>query len=100
MQVLDNLFKKCDFYLDINHESEIVSAVQTAFLNNHLIFAFQETMHNPDYIAEEHIYTVSQVDDMIADIRTILLSPELISSHLDLQHTAAMLEDPHFYTTL
>ena len=100
MHIIDRLFEKCDLYLDINHESEIVSAVQTAFLHNHLILAFKETMHNANYVADEHIYTIDQVDTMIADIRNLLLSPDLLQSHIELQHAAAMLEDPHSYTTL
>ena len=44
--ILEELFGECDYYLDINREAEIVSAVYQAFLNNQLIFAFQETMHN------------------------------------------------------
>ncbi len=31
MSVLDSLFEKCDLYLDINHEGEIVDAVHRAF---------------------------------------------------------------------
>ncbi len=100
MHVIDSLFEKCDFYMDINHETEIVSAVQNAFLHNHLIFAFKETIHNANYVAEEHIYELSQVDTMIADIRDILLNPDLLQSHLELQHTAAMLEDIETYTNL
>lgn len=53
--VLEEVFQRCDFYFDINHESEIVSAVYRAFLNDQLIFAFQETVHNRIYIAQEHI---------------------------------------------
>ncbi len=100
MHVIDRLFEKCDIYMDINHEGEIVSAVQTAFLHNHLIFAFKETMHNVNYVAEEHIYTIDQVDTMIGDVRDILLSPDLLQSHIELQHAAAMLEDAHAYTSI
>ena len=35
--VLDELFKKCDYYFDINHRGEIVSAVYRAFRKPHII---------------------------------------------------------------
>ena len=97
MHVLDELFKGCDFYLDINHESEIVSAVRTAFLHNHLIFGFRETLHNPSYIAEEHIYAMDDVDQMIYDLKGIVLDKKLIDEHIRLQHETAMLENAETY---
>lgn len=97
MGILDELFQGCDFYLDINHESEIVSAVQKAFLHNHLVFGFRETLHNPSYIAEEHIYAMDDVDQMIYDLKGILLDPNLIDEHIKTQHAAAMLEDAVTY---
>lgn len=53
---LDSLFMKCDFYLDINKYDEIVDAVSTAFLHNQLIIAFEETLHNGNYVCESNIY--------------------------------------------
>lgn len=100
MNILDELFESADFYLDINHESEIVSAVRTAFLHNHLIFAFRETMHNASYIAEEHIYKMDDVDQMIFDIKGIMLDANLIDQHIELQHTEALLESVETYSKL
>lgn len=97
MHVLEDLFKNCDIYLDINHESEIVSAVRTAFLHNHLILGFRETLHNPNYIAPEHIYAMEAVDKMIADLKGIVTNHNLIDAHIQLQHTAAMLENADTY---
>lgn len=53
---LDELFMKCDYYLDINRYDEIVDAVSTAFLHNQLILAFDETVHNRNYVCESNIY--------------------------------------------
>lgn len=97
MNILEELFKGADFYLDINHESEIVSAVQKAFLHNHLIMGFRETLHNPAYIAEEHIYAMENVDQMISDLKGIFLDPNLIDEHVRVQQEAAMLEDADTY---
>ncbi len=97
MNVLEDLFKGCDIYLDINHESEIVSAVRKAFLHNHLIFAFRETLHNPSYIAPEHIYEMDEVDKMISDLKEIICDYNLMDAHIKLQHTEAMLEDAEIY---
>lgn len=97
MNVLEELFKNCDFYLDINHESEIVSAVRKAFLHNHLILGFRETLHNLSYIAPEHVYAMDDVDKMISDLKGIVFDHTLIDAHIKLQHEAAMLEDAKTY---
>lgn len=97
MDVLDELFKQCDFYLDINYENEMVSAVRRAFLNNQLIFAFNETIHNRNYVAAEHIYDSKYVNRMIADLQMVIMNPRLIEESLKLQHTAALAEQTEAY---
>lgn len=92
MDVLDELFDQCDYYLDINYEGEIVSAVYQAFLHNQLIFAFRETIHNRDYVAEEHIYPASQVQQMIADLGAVLADNGLARVHLKKQKDTALAE--------
>lgn len=100
MNILDELFESADFYLDINHESEIVSAVQKAFLHNHLIFGFRETLHNASYVAEEHIYKMDDVDQLIFDLKGIVLDAGLIDQHIKLQHAEALLESVETYGAL
>ena len=97
MKVLDELFRKADIYLDINHESEIVSAVEKAFLHNQLIFAFQETLHNASYVAQEHIYPKSKVNELITDIKSVLSDSALLKGYLERQHDVAMLETKETY---
>ena len=99
-EILDELFESCDFYLDINHESEIVSAVRRAFLQNQLIFAFQETLHNSDYVSEKHIYPSSDVERMISDIKAVMNAPKLAEKHLKMQHEAALAETAEAYIGL
>ena len=96
-KVLDELFKKCDYYFDVNHEAEIVSAVRNAFLHNHLILAFRETLHNSDCVAQEHIYPANEVDKMITDVKAIIASKELLKAHLKMQHEAALTEKVEAY---
>lgn len=91
-EVLKELFAKCDYYLDINYEGEIVSAVRRAFLNNQLIFAFQETIHNRDYISEGQIYPAGEADRMIKDIRETIQSVPVLAERLQKQRTAALVE--------
>ena len=97
MKVLEELFDKCDYYLDINYESEIVSAVQKAFLHNHLILAFKETLHNANYVAEEHIYQLAQAEEMIQLLKAVSEDAELMKYHLEKQHHAAALESVDTY---
>lgn len=97
MSVLDELFETCDYYLDINQGSEIVSAVYQAFLHNHLIFAFKETMHNRDYVADEHGYALNEVGRMIADIRKVMKNPDELDRFLLRQQEAALAETEKSY---
>lgn len=97
MKVLEELFDKADFYLDINHESEIVSAVQQAFLHNQLIFAFKETLHNASYVALEHIYSIDRANELILDIKAVMSDTALLKEHLKRQHETAMLETKETY---
>ena len=95
--LLERLFEKADFYFDINHESEIVSAVQKAFLNNHLIFAFKETLHNARYVAKEHIYPMEQADALIGAVKAAMGNTKRLKAELEAQHKVAMLETKEAY---
>lgn len=97
MQVLDQLFDKCDFYLDINHEGEIVSAVNRAFLQNQLILGFRETLHNKDYIAEEHIYPEEHPEQLIEELRRLAGDGDALEQELEKQREAALAENAESY---
>lgn len=98
--VLDDLFKECDFYFDINHEKEIVSAVRKAFLHNQLIFAFEETIHNRNYIAKAHIYPAASVDRLIADVKKTAKDGDVLERRLKKQRDAAMEETAQRYAEI
>ena len=97
MRMLDRLFEECDFYLDINHEGEIVSAVSRAFLQNQLILGFRETLHNKDYIAEEHIYSEVEPEKLIGELRRLAVDGEALEQELAKQHEAALAENTESY---
>lgn len=99
-EILDELFETCDYYFDINYESEIVSAVHKAFLHNHLIFAFQETVHNRDYIAQQHIYQAKDLEKMIGDVRASMEDAAVLEEHLKWQKEAAAAESADTYSAL
>lgn len=87
-----DLFKKCDYYLDINYGSEILSAVWTAFLHNHAIFAFDETVHNKMYIPKEHIYAVGDVDKLIENIKILMNDKAKVNEFIEAQKSYGMSE--------
>lgn len=88
--VLDRLFETCDFYLDINHEGEIVDAIHRAFLNNQLIIGFEETMHNGNYTADTNTFPEAEYREMAEALNTALQMPQLIDRALEMQHKAAL----------
>lgn len=95
--VLDQLFQECDYYLDINRESEIVSAVYKAFLHNQLIFAFKETAHNRSYTAKEHVYRAEDADGLIGKLRAVMADEKKMDECLRRQKEAAMAEEEERY---
>lgn len=99
-KVLDSLFAKCDWYFDINHGNEIVSATQQAFLNNQLILAFSETIHGRNYITDENIYPAAECDRMIADVKKLLADSTGFEKLLGRQREAAYSEDVGAYLNL
>ena len=95
--VFDELFKRCDYYFDINHRAEIVSAVYKAFLHNHLIVSFQETVHSREYVADAHIYPSAEYDKMVSDVREIMEDRNVMKQHLKQQLEHAMAESKETY---
>ena len=100
ISILDQLFEQCSYYFDINHESEIVSAVRRAFLHNHLIFAFRETMHNGDYVEKEQIFPASEWERMAAGAAAALADEEVRKRLLLEQKKTALAETAEAYQSL
>ena len=99
-EIQEELFKKCDYYFDINHRNEIIDAVYQAFLHNHLIFAFQETVHNREYVADAQIYSVEDFGSMVTDIHSVMEQEHLMQKCLESQHKHAMAESGQAYRDL
>lgn len=97
LSVIDGLFAKCDYYFDINHYEEIVSAVYRAFMSNHLIFAFEETVHNRDYVADAHIYPVMEFERMVSDVQAVMADEKKVEERLERQHMWALAESKETY---
>ena len=96
----DHLFQSCDYYFDINHWTEIVSAVYQAFLHNQVIFAFEETAHNREYVADAHVYPIAEFDRLVSDVKEIMESEEAMERHLGMQLADAMAEEKETYLKL
>ena len=95
--MLDELFLKCDYYFDINYRKEIVSAVYRAFLNKQLIFAFQETVHDRNYVADEHIYFADEYEKMVLDVQNTMRDENIMEEHLKKQWDDAFVETKESY---
>ena len=96
--LIGELFDTCDYYLDINHGREIVSAVKRAFLHDQLIVGFRQTLHNRTFIAAEHVFDGHE--SMIAFFDRIMDRREIIDEQLGLQKKAAMSEETAAYADL
>lgn len=97
-KMIEELFDICDYYLDINHEAEIVSAVKQAFLHNQLILGFKNTLHQKAFIAQEHVF--DNYEAMAAFLNRVMGQEAMINSQIDLQKKAAMSEETAVYADL
>lgn len=95
---IDELFDTCDYYLDINHESEIVSAVKQAFLHEQLILGFRGTLHNKAFLADGHVF--DDYEAMAAFLNGIMGNDALIEEHIKLQKRSALSEETATYADL
>lgn len=95
--ILEELFENCDYYFDINHYYEVTFATYRAFLHNHLIFAFEETVHNREFVADEHIYSITEFDRMIRDVQQIMTDENYLKQHLIKQQRHALAETKETY---
>ncbi|MBF0787138.1 MULTISPECIES: accessory Sec system glycosylation chaperone GtfB [unclassified Streptococcus] len=61
---VEKLLQICDIYLDINHGSEILSAVRQAFEHNLLIAGFKNTLHNPSFVLREATFSSEEPEKL------------------------------------
>lgn len=97
MSTLDSLFGCCDIYLDINQGTEIAAAVSRAFLQNQLIYAFDETKHNAAYVMKKNCCPAAEYEKMISDLKQLLSGKEEWEKRLLEQREYAMAENINSY---
>lgn len=90
--VADRLLEDCDIYLDINRGNEILNSVQKAFYNNMLIAAFQETVHKPEYVSPENMFSLAKVEELIELLRGMSNESEAVGADIDSSLWAQRLE--------
>lgn len=89
--VIEELFEKCDYYLDINRGIEILSSVKRAFLSSQLILALRKTLHRQRYTAPENIFTDGE--NLCRALSQTVSNIDLLKSRLKMQEKTAMSED-------
>ncbi|MBZ5988000.1 accessory Sec system glycosylation chaperone GtfB [Leuconostoc gasicomitatum] len=87
--VIDELLTTCAFYLDINHDMEIMSAVRRAFLNNLLILTFDNTSHNQEFTLPEHIFTTNNSSELVSSVLKYMSNRQMLLDALILQQNHA-----------
>lgn len=97
MDDLNDFFERCDYYLDINHGSEVASSIRRAFIHNNLIVAFRETVHNSDYTAEENLYAEDKAERMVSELKKVMMDENLLEERLRRQREAALAAPPERY---
>ncbi len=69
---LDNLWGYADIYLDINHHDEVKQAVRKAYENNMLIFAFEETVHDRQFIMADNLYATKDAVQLVLKLKKLI----------------------------
>jgi accessory Sec system glycosyltransferase GtfB len=90
MQTLDKLWNIVDYYLDINQGSEVLQATENSFLNNLLIFGFNQTKHDSGYALNE-LYFNNSDDQLIDKFIEVTSDSNKTKNLIDLQHKNANL---------
>lgn len=94
------LYRRSMIYLDINHGNEILSAVRSAYENRLLILAFETTVHNRQFISKDCLFPDHDWARLSDVLGKIIEDPELLSTYLSQQDSAAHLETSDRYRQL
>ena len=97
---LEKLLDECDIYLDINRYDEISDIVFRAFIQNMVIFAFKETLHNASFVADSNMYTADEWESVAEQIKLCLGDRMHMDSLIAKQHERALSETKDRYTNL
>lgn len=86
---VEQLLEESDFYFDINYANEILSAVRAAFEQNMLIIGFKDTLHEPQFVADKHVFDVSEIDKIKKLVNHVLENKINMKLALDYQREMA-----------
>lgn len=89
LKKVKQLMHDCDVYFDINHQDEILDAVRSAFEQNMLIVGFNNTIHNPQFISQENIFKVDEINEMKNRILKALSNVDFMWSEINRQRREA-----------
>lgn len=78
-----------DIYLDINRGGELANAGRVAFENNMVILGFNETLHQPRYVAAENRFPLVNWEQMGELIHQVLTNKKALDDHIQAQREAA-----------
>lgn len=98
--VQKKLFEKCDLYFDFNYSNEILNSVFEAFLNNQLIFAFNETAHNRTYVSEGNVVPAADYQKIADVVGKVLEDRAEWDKMLEEQREYALSESKEAYERL
>ncbi len=97
---LDRLFTQCDYFLDINHEGEIVEATRKAFIHNQLILAFRETSHGGEYTAGDNIFLKKDYEKLIERLKELTGDKKKLQEAVKKQQEEGLTAEPADYESL
>lgn len=84
---LENLWRKCSFYLDINFHWEIHDAINQASWRNLLILGFEDTLHRKELVAKECVLPGQDYEGMIKLVKELSCHSEKMLCLLEKQQT-------------
>ena len=79
------LCQTCDMYLDINKGKEIFEGVKLAFMHQMLLFGYEETMHNQQFINRNYIFKAIHYKELSDLLKEISMHQTLFSTKLNEQ---------------
>ncbi|MFT8879057.1 MAG: accessory Sec system glycosylation chaperone GtfB [Oenococcus sp.] len=95
--IIPKLWADNDFYLDINHGNEILSAVRQAFLHEQLILSFANTCHGAAYVSPDLVYDADNADVMVKELQLLAANPDKLRTALAQQKRHLSTSTSHDY---
>lgn len=94
---VEDIRNRVSYLLDINDGKEILDAADEAFLRNHLILAFKETLHNEYRVAPKNIFSEKKVEKLIAALKECGADQKKLQARIELQKEQARCESADSY---